>query len=65
MATIEKVTNDGTYSNLSKREVLQISRQRAKLEKNLGSIADLTLSLIHILLHGQNVLQQQPVLFYG
>ena len=34
--------NDGTYSNLSKREILQISRQRAKLEKNLGSIADLT-----------------------
>ena len=41
MATIDKLTNDGTYSNLSKREVLQISRQRAKLEKNLGSIADL------------------------
>ena len=34
--------SDGTYSNLSKREILQISRQRAKLEKNLGSIADLT-----------------------
>ena len=34
--------NDGTYSNLSKREILQITRQRAKLEKNLGSIADLT-----------------------
>ena len=33
--------NDGTFSNLSKREILQISRQRAKLEKNLGSIADL------------------------
>ncbi len=42
MATIDKLTNDGTYSNLSKREVLQISRQRAKLDKNLGSIADLT-----------------------
>ena len=42
MATIEKLTIDGTYSNLSKREFLQISRQRAKLEKNLGSIADLT-----------------------
>ena len=41
MATIDKLTNDGTYSNLSKREVLQISRQRAKLEKNLGSIADM------------------------
>ena len=42
MATIDKLTNDGTYSNLSKREILQISRQRAKLEKNLGSIADLS-----------------------
>ena len=39
MATIDKLTNDGTYSNLSKREVLQISRQRAKLEKTLGSIS--------------------------
>ena len=42
MATIDKLMGDGTYSNLSKREVLQISRQRAKLEKNLGSIADLS-----------------------
>lgn len=42
MANIDKLMNDGTYANLSKREVLQISRQRAKLEKNLGSIADLT-----------------------
>ena len=42
MATIDKLTNDGTYSNLSKREILQITRQRAKLEKNLGSIADLS-----------------------
>ena len=42
MASIDKLTADGTYSNLSKREVLQISRQRAKLEKNLGSIVDLT-----------------------
>ena len=42
MATIDKLMNDGTYSNLSKREILQITRQRAKLEKNLGSIADLT-----------------------
>lgn len=42
MATIDKLMNDGTYANLSKRELLQISRQRAKLEKNLGSIADLT-----------------------
>jgi len=39
MATIDKLTADGTYSNLSKREVLQISRQRAKLESTLGSIA--------------------------
>ena len=42
MASIDKLTADGTYANLSKREVLQISRQRAKLEKNLGSIVDLT-----------------------
>lgn len=42
MATIDKLNNDGTYDNFSKREKLQISRQRAKLEKNLGSIADLT-----------------------
>ena len=42
MATIDKLTNDGTYANLSKRETLQIARQRAKLEKNLGSIADLS-----------------------
>lgn len=42
MANIDKLMNDGTYSNLSKREILQITRQRAKLEKNLGSIADQT-----------------------
>src|SRR5574344_966623 len=42
MATIDKMTNDGTYDNFSKREKLQVARQRAKLEKNLGSIADLT-----------------------
>ena len=42
MANIDRLMNDGTFSNLSKREILQISRQRAKLEKNLGSIADLT-----------------------
>ena len=40
-ATIDKMAKDGTFDNLSKREKLQISRQRAKLEKNLGSIADL------------------------
>ncbi|MFA6883907.1 MAG: 30S ribosomal protein S2 [Paludibacteraceae bacterium] len=42
MTSIDKLTNDGTFDNLSKREKLQISRQRAKLEKTLGSIADLT-----------------------
>ena len=42
MAKIDKLVADGTFSNLSKREILQVSRQRAKLEKNLGSIADLT-----------------------
>ena len=41
MTTIDKMTKDGTFDNLSKREKLQITRQRAKLEKNLGSIADL------------------------
>ena len=42
MANIDKLMSDGTFGNLSKRELLQITRQRAKLEKNLGSIADLT-----------------------
>ena len=42
MTNIDRMLNDGTFSNLSKRELLQVSRQRAKLEKNLGSIADLT-----------------------
>lgn len=42
MTNIDRLMNDGTFSNLSKRELLQITRQRAKLEKNLGSIADLT-----------------------
>ena len=42
MSNIDKLMQDGTYSNLSKRELLQVTRQRAKLEKNLGSIADLT-----------------------
>ena len=41
MTTIDKMEKDGTFDNLSKREKLQITRQRAKLEKNLGSIADL------------------------
>ena len=42
MATIDKMESDGTYAHFSKRERLQIARQRAKLDKNLGSIADLT-----------------------
>lgn len=42
MSNIDKMMTDGTFENLSKRERLQITRQRAKLEKNLGSIADLT-----------------------
>ncbi len=42
MSVIDKMATDGTFENLSKRERLQISRQREKLEKNLGSIADLT-----------------------
>ncbi|MDR1356779.1 MAG: 30S ribosomal protein S2 [Tannerellaceae bacterium] len=42
MTTIDKMTKDGTFDNLSKREKLQITRQRAKLEKMLGSIIDLT-----------------------
>lgn len=41
MSSIDKMMTDGTFDNLSKREKLQISRQRAKLEKNLGSISDL------------------------
>lgn len=42
MTTIDKMSTDGTFDNISKREKLQIARQREKLEKNLGSIADLT-----------------------
>jgi len=42
MASIDKMATDGTFNNMSKRERLQITRQRAKLEKNLGSISDLT-----------------------
>jgi len=42
MASIDKMASEGTFANLSKREKLQITRQRAKLEKNLGSIVDLT-----------------------
>ncbi len=42
MSNIDKMSTDGTFENISKREKLQITRQREKLEKNLGSIADLT-----------------------
>ncbi len=42
MSMIDKMATDGTFDNFSKREKLHITRQRAKLEKNLGSIADLT-----------------------
>lgn len=42
MTTIDKMVKDGTFDTLSKRERLQVARQRAKLEKNLGSIQDLT-----------------------
>ena len=42
MSSIDKMATDGTFENISKREKLQITRQREKLEKNLGSIADLT-----------------------
>lgn len=42
MNTIDKMVSDGTFETLAKRERLQVTRQRAKLEKNLGSIADLS-----------------------
>ena len=42
MDTIDRMIKDGTFDTLSKREKLQVTRQRAKLEKNLGSIQDLT-----------------------
>jgi len=42
MSSIDKMAVDGTFNNLSKRERLQVTRQRAKLDKNLGSIIDLT-----------------------
>ena len=41
MSSIDKMSHDGTFDNMSKREKLQITRQRAKLEKNLGSIAEM------------------------
>jgi len=42
MISIDKLMKDTSWNNLSKREKLQITRQRAKLEKILGSISDLT-----------------------
>jgi small subunit ribosomal protein S2 len=42
MSTIDKLVKDDAYNNLSKRERLQIARERAKLEKNFGSISDLS-----------------------
>lgn len=42
MASIDKMATDGTFDNLSKKEKLMLSRERAKLEQQLGSIADLT-----------------------
>ncbi|HLW09631.1 MAG TPA: 30S ribosomal protein S2 [Fermentimonas sp.] len=42
MSSIDKMIKDGTFDTLSKREKLQVTRQRAKLEKNLGSIQDMT-----------------------
>lgn len=42
MSNIDRMVKDGTFDTLSKREKLQVTRQRAKLEKTLGSIQDLT-----------------------
>jgi small subunit ribosomal protein S2 len=42
MTTIDKMATDGTFENISKKERLQITRERAKLDKQFGSIADLT-----------------------
>jgi len=42
MGQIDKMATDGTFENISKKEKLQITRERAKLETNLGSVADLT-----------------------
>ena len=42
MATIDKMATDGTFDKMSKKERLQVTRERAKLEKQLGSISDLT-----------------------
>ena len=42
MTNIDKMKDDGRFMTLSKRERLQVDRQRAKLEKNLGSISDMS-----------------------
>ncbi len=42
MSTIDRMSTDGTFNNISKKERLQVTRERAKLEKQFGSIADLT-----------------------
>lgn len=42
MASIDRMKKDGTFNSLSKKERLQVDRMRAKLEKNLGSIADMS-----------------------
>ncbi|WP_041566941.1 30S ribosomal protein S2 [Nonlabens dokdonensis] len=42
MATVDRMKKDGRYETLSKKERLQVDRMRAKLEKNLGSITDMT-----------------------
>ena len=42
MAAIDRMKKDGTFETLSKKEKLQVSRLRAKLEKNLGSITEMT-----------------------
>jgi small subunit ribosomal protein S2 len=42
MGTIDKMTTDGTWENINKKERLLISREREKLEKTLGSVSDLS-----------------------
>jgi small subunit ribosomal protein S2 len=42
MASIDRMKKDGTFNTLSKKERLQVDRLRAKLEKNLGSISEMT-----------------------
>jgi small subunit ribosomal protein S2 len=42
MATVDRMKKDGRYETLSKKERLQVDRMRAKLEKNLGSITEMT-----------------------